>query len=192
MEKFTLLDNAMKDSPELLQVYIGADESAALAKAQEIAPGITAEEFAIYRANREQAYPAMQSLIAVFQKVDSDAVFAAKIDSCENFSDVYHLCGDIVTVPEKQFAAIYEQFRTAWDATHQADDSAELTADELASVVGGASFWSKAGKWIKKNATAVIGGVVGVAATAIGAAIAIFCPASPATAEMSTETSFLY
>lgn len=170
MEKFTKLDNAIKENPDLLPVYTGEDETAALAAAQKVVPDITTEEFAIYRADREQVYPAMQSLVAVFQKVNSDAVFAAKIDSCEDFSDVYRLCNGIVSVSERRFASIYEQFRTEWDATHQADDYAELTDSELATVVGGANIWQKVGSWFKKNAYSIIGGVVG---TTVG--IATIC-----------------
>lgn len=174
MENFTKLDNALRENPELLQTYIGEDEAAALAAAQEIAP-VTAEEFRAYRAERAKAYPAMEALAAVLQKVDSDVVFAAKIESCEDIDAVYSLCtgAGIVTIAKDEFAAIYEQLRTAWDATHQAGD-AELTEGELSTVVGGANIWSKVGGWIKKHSKAVIGGVIGAAGVVAGICIAVF------------------
>lgn len=184
MEKFTLLDNALKAKPELLQVFIGEDEAAALAAAQEIAP-VTAEEFSAYRAERAKAYPAMEALAAVLQKVNSDVVFAAKLDGCEDIDAVYSLCesAGIASVSKDDFAAIYEQLRTAWDAAHQAGD-AELTEGELATVVGGASIWKKVGSWFKKNAAPIIGGVVAVASVVAGICVAVFGKGSVSTSEM--------
>lgn len=176
MEKFTILDNAVKESPALLQVFVGEDAAAALAKAQEIAPELTAGEFSTYRTERTAVYTEAQDLTAVFQKAGEDAVFAAKLDTCEDCAAVYSLAkgAGLVTISEERFAAVYEQFRQAWDASHPADTD-ELTEGELASVVGGASIWRKVGSWIKKNYKAVIGGAVGVVTAAVGIAAAIIC-----------------
>lgn len=189
MEKFTILDKALQENPELLQVFIGEDESAALARAQELAP-VTAAEFSAYRTARTKVYPAMASLAAVLQQANSDVVFAAKLDSCEDIDAVYSLChgAGIVTVPQEQFAAVYERFRTEWDAAHQTDDAAELTEGELSGVVGGASIWSKVGSWFKKNASHIIGGTLAAAGTIAGVCLAIFGRggSSASTSEMGT------
>lgn len=139
MENFALLNEAMELHPELLEIFIGDDEVMAFAKAQEIAPAITAAEFAAYRLDRKEIVPAAQSLFAVLDKLNEDSLFAAKVNTCEDVDSIYELCkeGDLIKVTKACFAAFFNRFREAWDSRA----NVELTDSELAVVVGGSNSY---------------------------------------------------
>lgn len=183
---FNALDTAAINTPELLLTYIGEDENAAFAKAEEVAPTITTAEFAEYRAARLKTYPETLSLYRVFNKASEDKVFAAKLESCDNIDSVYRFCKDIVTVSKERFAAIYETYRTLWESAHpeEKEEAFELTDEELGEVVGGAGFWKKVGNWFKKHAKtiAIVAGAVAVAAVVTAVVVASGGAAAPAVA----------
>lgn len=103
----------MQDAPEVLDIYTGADEEAAYAKACEVVPGISRELFATYRTERIEFIPETKCLLSVFQKMGEDIVFAAKVEDCEDIDSLYRLCKqyELATITRDQFASIYVQFR---------------------------------------------------------------------------------
>lgn len=137
-----LLNATLEEHPELLDIYIGDDAAAALAKAQEMVPEITAEELDIYRESRAE----ILSIAKILQRSTEDSVFAAKLASCESSHDLYVLGGDLITVPEEQFAKVCDTFLTGLAAD---ESNGELSEEDLAMVVGGANIFQKIGGWMK-------------------------------------------
>lgn len=155
MDKYTILNEAIKTNPELIETFIGEDETAAFAKASEIAPGITVEEFAIYRADRQKKYPVCTSIAAMLKKAHEDKVFSAKLNSCQTPHDVYVLGKDVITVPEEEFAVVCEQLQAAAQA-----DGVELSDAELEGVVGGSiGSWFKKHKWSIYNVAKTVASI---------------------------------
>lgn len=179
MATLAKVDATAIENPELMDLYIGDDEAAALAKAQELVPELTADEFAIYRADRINTYPEMMSLVAIVKKAQDDKIFAAKLSGCETAHDVYVLGGDLVTVSEERFESICQRFLDG--VSKNEDGSFELTDDELAMVVGG-GFFSAVGKFMVKYSRTIISVAKTAASVAIGAMAAACPPLIPAAA----------
>lgn len=120
------------------------------------------------------------SLAALFEKAESDKVFAARLESCDSAHEVFVLGKGLITVDEAEFTTALE---TLPQLVSEANGGgAELSEGELDAVVGGSfkSWWKAHWKtvWIGAktllNITASALGLSGVAQVVkVGAKIGV-------------------